>query len=72
METTASHASGDVIKLLATEIDRLSAQNTKLAEIVNKLQLEIIQLRTENADLAGYMRRHGYGQQDNKAADKSG
>lgn len=37
----------NIISLMHDELERLSSQNTKLAEELNKLQIEIIQLNKE-------------------------
>lgn len=44
-------AYGNIMNLMGAEIDRLSAQNAKLATLINTLQTEVITLRNENADL---------------------
>lgn len=41
----------EVIDQLREELVRMAVQNTKLAECLNALQLEVINLRSENADL---------------------
>jgi FtsZ-binding cell division protein ZapB len=46
-----SKADVGIIKRLGDECDRLAAQNTELAESVNRLQLETVKLSTENSKL---------------------
>jgi chromosome segregation ATPase len=43
----SSSAEGSLITLMHEELERLSAQNTKLSQELNKLQLEIISLNSE-------------------------
>ena len=44
-------ANNGIITLLRAEIDRLSAQNTRLAIMVNDLQMQVIEIRKENHEL---------------------
>jgi FtsZ-binding cell division protein ZapB len=60
-EAESSHAHTGILDLLHAEINRLAEQNTKLADIVNKLQLEVIDLRNENAELHTAFRTGKYG-----------
>lgn len=46
-----SAAQVEVIDQLREELVRMSVQNTKLADCLNTLQLEVINLRGENAEL---------------------
>jgi len=54
-EARSDHAGAsahvEVIDQLRQELVRMAVQNTKLAECLNSLQLEVINLRGENADL---------------------
>lgn len=49
--TTADDATAAVISMLRAEVQRLSDQNTKLAEIVNDLQMQVVALHTKNSEL---------------------
>lgn len=42
----------NIISIMHTELERMSIQNTKLAQELNKLQLEIIQLNKELRNLS--------------------
>jgi predicted nuclease with TOPRIM domain len=42
----------NIISIMHTELERMSIQNTKLAEELNKLQIEIIQLNKELRNLS--------------------
>ena len=56
-EAESSNAHIGILDMLRDEINRLSVQNTKLTDIVNKLQIEVIELRQENAELqAAFLR----------------
>lgn len=50
-EATNDEAHTSVVQLLRQEVERLAEQNRKLAFVVEELQTEIIQLRSENARL---------------------
>jgi acetolactate synthase small subunit len=45
----------DLISRMHNEVTRLSDQNDKLAKMVNELQLEVFQVRRENAELRTMM-----------------
>lgn len=47
----AANADLTVIDRMTKEIDRLSLQNTSLAESLNRLQLETVKIATENSKL---------------------
>lgn len=49
--TAGDDASTAVISMLRNEVQRLSDQNTRLADIVNKLQLQVFALHRENEGL---------------------
>ena len=55
--TAADDAASDVITILRKEVQRLSEQNTKLAEIVNLLQMQVIELQKENSALSADVMR---------------
>lgn len=42
---------GDIVSLLRTELERMAAQNDKLANLVNKLQSQVFELSSKNARL---------------------
>lgn len=46
-----THGEFDVVALLRTELERMAAQNDKLANLVNKLQAQVIELTSKNAKL---------------------
>jgi uncharacterized protein YlxW (UPF0749 family) len=50
-EIKSAEAKTDVIELLRSEVERLSAINSKLSESLNELQQENIKLRQEILDL---------------------
>lgn len=68
--TAGSDASGGVIEMLRVEVNRLAEQNTRLATMVNDLQLQVIALRTENSELRTLILKDSNVQQYSKAADK--
>lgn len=41
----------DIVQLLRTELERMAAQNDKLATLVNRLQAQVIELTSKNAKL---------------------
>lgn len=59
----------DILSQLRSEIDRLSEQNIKLIGIVHSLQLEVIDLRNENAALKRHVGLQD-GQSPSKTADQ--
>lgn len=46
-----ANAQADVVHGLRDELARMTEQNAKLAMALNQLQLEVVGLRTENAEL---------------------
>lgn len=64
-QTTADDAASDVIAMLREEVERLSNQNTKLAAIVNELQMQVVELRQENAELRADVKRITHASQAN-------
>ncbi len=67
---TADYASSEVIEMLRKEIVALSEQNTKLAKMVNSLQLEIIELRDDHARFLRQLGVEHSGKQASKAANE--
>ena len=54
VESTSSDAQVNIIKLMENQLDRLASQNVVLTNAIRDLQIEVFQLRDENATL----RRH--------------
>jgi FtsZ-binding cell division protein ZapB len=54
-ETASQGAKGesDIIELLRSEVDRLAGMNEQLSKKLAELQTQIINLRSENAELKG-------------------
>lgn len=50
-ESYSDTATNEVMQRLVAEIDRLTLQNTTLSNLVHSMQLEIIKLREENAEI---------------------
>lgn len=53
VERVSADAQGDVVRGLTTEITRLQRQNTALAEQLNRIQLDMAKLVSENYRLQG-------------------
>lgn len=70
--TSGDMAITAVIDLLKAEVNRLALQNAALARIVSDLQLEVIAVRDENAELKTALNKltgWNHGKQNSKAAD---
>lgn len=51
VESASAGATTDVIEGMRTELARMTEQNSKLAKALNELQLEVVKLSSENAEL---------------------
>lgn len=56
-EASKAMAEVDIVEQLRSEVARLADQNDKLAKTVNELQLQLIEVRRENADLKALIDR---------------
>lgn len=69
-DQAASDASGAVIGMLRSEVERLADQNDRLLRLVHQLQNQVVEIRNENAELRNIVERFAYGTTDAQALDQ--